>query len=1053
MRRSLLFILLLISSFSSLWAAPFRNIATYLIQPDGSRYDCFISGDEYYQFLHDIDGYVIVKNQADNWFYFATKDTNGNQIISGLKAGKGNPSEFGLVPNAHISPEAIQKKHNMYKMPERKSSAKGGLHEGTIRNLVVYIQFADDTDFVNTRSFYDDLFNSDTKKSLKDYYDEVSYGKLDIVSSHFPVCELTTNLAYVDSHNRNYYEPYDATTNPEGYQENQQAFREHTLLKEAIASVRESIESQFTSDELDIDGDGEIDNICFIVRGMNGAWNDLLWAHSWALYSYTVTIHNKVVYRYTWQPESQADVYTFCHEMFHALGAPDLYHYSYDGLSPAGPWDLMDGGFVQMGAWMKYRYANHTWITSIPEINQSGTYKLKPLASSDSNCYIIRSINSESEFYVVEYRSASGQYESNVPGSGLLVYRINPNLEGNADGPPDEVYIYRPGGTTTSNGNIKNAFYSSFVNRTQISDNTSPSGFLTNGSLGGLNISDIGEAGSTISFTVNIDIPEPVTTLFAQVSGTTSIALDWEPNADNDSVIIASSTNKIKSNPLNNKVYNVGDKLKNGETIIYTGIGENSYNQMNLNPGATYYYKIWSKNNLIYSTGVQTNATTYCDVTIPIPYSQDFSISELPDCWNIIDNARNNQIWEFANVGQVEFSSYSNSNGFASVNSAYFGLDQEQNTDLISPAFDFTNKTFIYLQFSHLLKIDLDRTEAEFLYSVDSSKTWNSLQTWTSSTNNTELYSVDLSDLLSGQPNVRFKWSYSANADRYWCIDDFRIIDELIAVEAIKNKTGTTVSPYRNKVVTIATTVTKVHPAFGCIFTQDTSTVWSGLPINLESTDNLWSILKEGDSVIVTALIKDESSIPKLSLPDIKIVGTSSLEQIPVKAALNTIQSDSPEKYNGLYVKCDSLKVEGWDNDWFFSENTCSVSIKNADTQYSFKTGELFNIAGIYYQGNEQAYLVPLSDNHITKYVDVNENSKLSSLKPYPNPFSDYLVIELSMGAVIEITDLSGKVILREYSNGDKPSRINTGHLLPGVYLIEITDKNQRVIYKAIKSN
>ena len=52
----------------------------------------------------------------------------------------------------------------------------------------------------------------------------------------------------------------------------------------------------------------------------------------------------------------------------------------------------------------------------------------------------------------------------------MLVYRINTNETGNADGPPDEVYVYRPGGTTTVDGNVNLANFSSNVGRTTIND-------------------------------------------------------------------------------------------------------------------------------------------------------------------------------------------------------------------------------------------------------------------------------------------------------------------------------------------------------------------------------------------------------------------------------------------------------------------------------------------------------------------------------------------------------------------------------------------------------
>ena len=134
---------------------------------------------------------------------------------------------------------------------------------------------------------------------------------------------------------------------------------------------------------------------------------------------------------------------------------------------------------------------------------------MNPLTSSTNNCYRIDSPNSTTEFFVVEYRKLQG-FDSGLPSEGLLVYRVNTAVAGNAQGPPDELYVYRPGGTTTSDGvfgtgkwaEIGKATFSSGAGRTAINDTTDPSSFLTNGGAGGLAISNVGAAGSTISFNV-----------------------------------------------------------------------------------------------------------------------------------------------------------------------------------------------------------------------------------------------------------------------------------------------------------------------------------------------------------------------------------------------------------------------------------------------------------------------------------------------------------------------------------------------------------------------
>jgi hypothetical protein len=156
-----------------------------------------------------------------------------------------------------------------------------------------------------------------------------------------------------------------------------------------------------------------------------------------------------------------------------------------------------------MTTFMKFRYGG--WIPSLPDISASGNYSLQPVTSSTNNCYRINSPNSTSQYFVVEYRkqSASG-YEAGLPGSGLIVYRINTAADGNGNsqGPPDEVYVYRPGGSNTVTGDVDAAYFSAEAGRTSITDATSPSAFLADDQPGGLSIDAIGAADSTITFTV-----------------------------------------------------------------------------------------------------------------------------------------------------------------------------------------------------------------------------------------------------------------------------------------------------------------------------------------------------------------------------------------------------------------------------------------------------------------------------------------------------------------------------------------------------------------------
>lgn len=495
-------IILLSLLFSQLSvAAPFKFLKTIVYQPDSSRLELYASGDEFYNWLHDKEGYTIIQD-IDGYYCYA-QNINGELSASPYKVGQVHPDSLGI-------PKWLKKQ----KTPQNPRRARNSLpipvyapHSGNLNNVVIFISFQDDSEFSTPRSQYEEKFNKASGPSLKHYYQEVSYGKFTINSSFFPSCPLSSNISYKAHKNRGYYEPKSAV-NPEGYTSGDETAirqREHGLIKEAIIALKNEIETTFSASDLDQDGDGFVDNVSFVLKGNSGGWSELLWAHRWSLYTEDVRIHGKRVYDYVFQPENQVEVRTLCHEMFHSLGAPDLYHYSYDGFTPVGIWDLMENSDAHMGAYMKWKYAKQAWIKDIPEITCPGRYTLSALKNNNVNvCYKIKPQGTTSEFFIIEYRKAEGLYESSLPGSGLLIYRINPSIEqGNRNGPPDEVYIYRPGGTNSSDGDIYNAHFALNEGRTDFNLTTNPRPFLSDGSIPGLSISQISETSNTISFTIS----------------------------------------------------------------------------------------------------------------------------------------------------------------------------------------------------------------------------------------------------------------------------------------------------------------------------------------------------------------------------------------------------------------------------------------------------------------------------------------------------------------------------------------------------------------------
>jgi M6 family metalloprotease-like protein len=524
---------LLLFLTTSSFGAPLRDVPQRLVQPDGEILECFASGDEYHNWLHDAMGFTILRDPASGYYVYAD-EIAGALVPTGYIAGRVDPAAAGLQPGANIDAEVVLRRREAFngKMARDERFDFGGLGKSAaasasrseLHNLVVFLRFSDEDEYTGDITPYDSLFNSPhpNELSLYNYYKEVSYGTLEISSSFYPVPIGTTIVSYQDSEARSYYQPYHETENPNGFDPDAswndpagRTLREHTLLMNAIAYVENEIPASLN---LDADNDGYIDCVSFIVSGGPDGWNTLLWPHRWVLWAREAFIQGKRVWDYTFQLHegltgSGLRLGTVAHEMFHILGAPDLYHYSQDGLNPVGPWDLMAFTYnipQHMGAYMKHLYGG--WIDEIPVITISGTYELAPLSSEGPHAFRIPSPHVHNEFFLVEYRKKETPYEAILPGEGLIVYRINIDMEGigNRIGPPDEVYVYRPGGAINENGEINSAHMGSHVGRTDINDGTDPWGFLSDGTIGGLSISNIGAPGETIAFDVGIDFVPPV---------------------------------------------------------------------------------------------------------------------------------------------------------------------------------------------------------------------------------------------------------------------------------------------------------------------------------------------------------------------------------------------------------------------------------------------------------------------------------------------------------------------------------------------------------------
>jgi immune inhibitor A len=312
---------------------------------------------------------------------------------------------------------------------------------GNLNALLILVQFSDKAKQVTATSF-DHLVFSDSAATVKDYYKQVSYSTLDIVTVNLPssigwVTAPQTYAYYVNGQNGFGSYPQNA----------------QRLVEDVVNAVSSVVDFS----KYDNDHDGYVDAL-FIAHAGPGAEftgsNNDIWSHSWT--TYTPLLHNGVyVYHYAMAPEywlTPGDMTcgVYCHELGHALfGLPDLYDtdYSSEGL---GDWSLMAGGSwngaTGMGespslpdAWCRYQmgFVTPTNLTS----NVAG----KQIRDAELNNVVYRLWTNgyvSNEYFLLENREKVG-YDRYLPGSGLLIYHVDESVTTENE---DEWY---PGHTTS----------------------------------------------------------------------------------------------------------------------------------------------------------------------------------------------------------------------------------------------------------------------------------------------------------------------------------------------------------------------------------------------------------------------------------------------------------------------------------------------------------------------------------------------------------------------------------------------------------------------------
>ncbi len=262
-------------------------------------------------------------------------------------------------------------------------------------NLVVFVRFADEKkgSWAHQRDYYEKMFNDDAAdaNSVRRFFLDMSYGKFDWQSTF-------AEVEYQDSHNRNYFkaQSYD---NSEGYGSLEASLGLDMRFKTLIKDMCTFLEDQLPEDvELDLNNDGEIDNIVIIISGQSEySSSDMLWpmnnrGSSGTLRGLKAGNFLRVFDRangYKSMVPQPLNTGVLCHEMTHTLNAYDLYTSKGDNLEPVNIWDLMSDNQTVPQSFTTYirsaygkNYGDWLPVNDIPILEEKGEYALLPVNST-----------------------------------------------------------------------------------------------------------------------------------------------------------------------------------------------------------------------------------------------------------------------------------------------------------------------------------------------------------------------------------------------------------------------------------------------------------------------------------------------------------------------------------------------------------------------------------------------------------------------------------------------------------------------------------------------
>lgn len=704
-------------------------------QPDGTIVKIRLHGSEFVKWAESEDGYTLLYDSHGN-LVFADIDSNGDLKPTDMLAVNINERNV----NVRMRLQTIDKKlafssrqvNMLNQAAEARRRTIASLSDskkpivGTRKMLLILVDFQD-YKFQKTKQDFEMLMNQldytgdGRYGSVRDFYRENSFGKLDLTTDVAGVYHLANVRAYYGGN-----DDYGSDANP----------REMAL--EAVTMA----DADVNYADYDNDGDGTVDGVHIIYAGPGeeaGGGNDCIWAHSWSI---SARLDGKRINKYSCSPEIRGSrgsnithIGVICHELGHVLGCMDFYDTDYNmggQYQGTGNWDVMGAGSWNGDGACPAHFNPYVKIYDFgwAEAADGNTPVAGKLYAKSPDGFMRIDTQTEGEYFLLEYRHKSG-FDSCIPGHGLMVYRASENLNRSSSNKINAWHKQQfyplcansqfalpesePG--TYGTLNSPSAPFPGTDRIMELTDFTTPSLLSWDKSSTDKPITEIEENVSEKYVTFNVAGGVNAGAYAFNVSETTtsSISLSWSMKTDVP-VMLVYSMDAVFGEP-ENRNYNAGENLDGGGIVLFCGHGT-SFIHEHLEESTMYYYKLFSfdKEKNTWTTVRIRNAKTEVGIIRRFPFVEDFESKNLDDSWKQ-EHIVANTDWTVDELFETD----DNMLIFSIEENAY--ENEKQRTRIIMPQIDFAGKKCAAISFDcrNFLQI------FEVAYRTSPDEKWNVL--------------------------------------------------------------------------------------------------------------------------------------------------------------------------------------------------------------------------------------------------------------------------------------------------------------------------------------